>query len=446
MKYFFLLLLIFTCLLSEKTLTAQVSMGFENRTTTQNSTSVSDQYRDLGSAFVAHVLEDYIADGITVPVSSPTSPSVLGFTTSFRPSRSGAPTSTEGLTEGDIFGYAGGTAASSVGAPPTEGSNVFFVEDTDGEVTLTFAPVDLNMTPAVFTMDFIVDGTFEFDNGANDRLYIRMEVTGCPAATTIDLFDSDGGGSGGGGGNDLNLAIVNGAEIVNQNWNTLTQDLAPYAACIVQLVIEADLNSSTEEMAFDNINFTSGMALPVEFIEFSGYQQKNAALLSWSTTQETENSGFSVERSMDGQHFTEIGWVNGAGESNSRKDYSHKDSDVRPGNGYYYRLRQVDFDGAFAYSELVYVYIDGEGAPGRNDHFYPNPAVAGKSQLDLTVSSESDWVMTVFDAAGRSVLENQYRLVAGRNTIDLDLAAQNDGAYLVRIVGPDETIVRRVVR
>ena len=95
------------------------------------------------------------------------------------------------------------------------------LEDTDGMVTLEFSPVDLlNQGGIIFSMDFIVDGTFEFDNGANDRLYIAIEVTDCAAAGTVPFFDSDGGGSGA-AGMDLDDATYRGTPILDDTWYTI---------------------------------------------------------------------------------------------------------------------------------------------------------------------------------------------------------------------------------
>lgn len=422
-------------------------MGFENRGTTLNSTSTSGQYVDLGSSAVAHQLQDYMAGGVNVPVSSPTSPGVLGFQSFFTPSRSGASSSTEGLTEGDIFGYATGAAVtSSVTQAPTQGSNAFIVEDTDGMVTLEFSPVDLVSQPSIeFSMDFIVDGTFEFDNGANDRIYIAIEVTDCAAAGTLALFDSDGGGSGGSGaaGMDLDNATYGGVTIQDDTWYTITEDLTPYAACKVQLKIEVDFNSTTEEAAFDNIRFSEGVTLPVELLNFTATALEKAVALAWSTTAETNNQGFSVERSMDGLNFLPIGWVDGNGTTGARINYTFEDATVTSGQEYYYRLRQEDLDGSYTLSYIANVRTarETDETVGR---LFPNPAHDGKSSLELYPTRSGDWEISVLDLSGRVLSTNLYTVAPGHLLIPIQLNRPPSGTYLVRIVGEDTTIIKHI--
>ncbi|MBS1623559.1 MAG: hypothetical protein JST83_06040, partial [Bacteroidetes bacterium] len=82
--------------------------------------------------------------------------------------------------------------------------------------------------------------------------------------------------------------------------------------------------------------------------------------LDWATASEINNKGFAIERSTDGREFTQIGWVDGHGNSNTQLSYSYSDRTVQPGAVYYYRLRQVDFDGQFVYSEIVSASLIGE--------------------------------------------------------------------------------------
>lgn len=449
MKYLFILLLLLALFITPNAADAQAFMGFENRTTTLNSTSVSGQYIDLGNSSEAHELQDYVSGGVNVPVSSPTSPGVLGFKSFFTPSRSGAATSTEGLTEGDVFGYATGAAvSSSVTQAPTEGSNAFIVEDTDGMVTLEFSPVDLVNQPSIeFSMDFIVDGTFEFDNGANDRIYIAIEVTDCAAAGTVAFFDSDGGGSGGSGaaGMDLDNATYGGVTIQDDTWYTITEDLTPYSACKVQLKIEVDFNSTTEEAAFDNIRFNGGVTLPVEFLNFTATAREKAVGLAWSTVTETDNRGFQVQRSVDGTTFQPIGWVDGNGDAGERLDYTFEDGTVTAGQEYFYRLLQEDYDGTRSYSAIASARTTGQSDQSVGSVF-PNPAVAGHSNLELYPTQSGDWEISLLDLSGRLLKRTTHAVTKDYFLVPLDLQDQPAGTYLVRIVGEGTTTLKRIIR
>lgn len=435
-----LALIVIIALLEANTLMGQVSMGFENLSTTQSETAVSFQYVDGGNQFQSHDLVNDLSGGRNIPVNSSSSGTTLGFSSSFRPTRTGG--SNTGLTDGDIFGYATGNAASAVGDSPIEGNNVFFMEDTDGEVTVTFDPVNLNgVSSPMFSMYYIVDGGFENSNGANDRLYIRLDVTNCSAATSISLLDTDGGGSGGGGGQDMNNSTSDEA------WVQLTQNLTPYVGCLVQLVVELDLDSNSEEMAMDNIIFTAGTTtlLPIELISFEATANEKNINLTWSTATEVNNSGFSIERSTDGNNFNNIAWIEGAGDSYSKIEYAFEDNDVRSNKNYYYRLKQLDSDGAFEYSPTIISKI-------KKDHntsigkFYPNPSNNGRSTVNVTVPQEMDYIVNIMSTQGQILATKIQSLATGDNQLEVDLSQFAHGNYIIGIESKNQKIYRKLIR
>ena len=431
MKYFFLLLFFVFLMLGNQEVKAQAFMGFENLSTTQTCTTVICQYIDPDSRNSAHDLQD--AGG--VPVSSPTSGVTLGFLARYTPTR---PNVAE-FSDGSFFGYAGtNTVSDDLGQVPTEGSQAYMMEDTDGQIDLTFDLVDLSgVNNAIFSMDYIISGGFEVTAGVNDLLLIEIEITGCPSATNLTVLSANGDGSG--GATDLNM-------ITDDTWFSLTQDLSAYQDCRAQLKMSVDCDSSTEEFAFDDIGFTAGTALPVEFINIAANQRKNAVLLDWSTATETDNRGFSVERSMDGRSFAPIGWVDGSGEAQAQIDYEFEDKNVRVGQQYYYRLRQEDFDGAYAYSSIVDIMLVGEASEEVAGQFFPNPAVSGQSNIELYPKEAGDWTVTVVDVNGKLLTETKHTLVAGYNLVPINLVKHPVGAYLIRIAGKEQTIYRKVIR
>lgn len=411
---------------------AQASMGFEDQATTQNCDDVTCQYDDVGDQNTMHILQSF--NGI--PVSSTTMGTSLGFIASFRPSRSGA--SNVGLTDEQFFGYAGNeTFINNVTQPPIQGSQGYIMEDIDGEATLTFDPVLLNGgAGGSFSMQYILDGSFEADGTGNDKLKISLLVTDCSAMGTIDLLDADGDG-----GSEIDLDALS-----DDTWMVLNEDLTPYQGCQVQLVIIADCDSSSEEFGFDDINFTAGTALPVEFMSIAANQYKKAVLLDWSTITETDNRGFSVERSIDGRSFAPIGWVEGSGGSQTQVNYEFEDSQVRMGQTYYYRLRQEDLDGAYAYSSIVDVTLTGGGREEVAGQFFPNPAISGQSNIELYPTEAGDWTFTVIDANGRQLKETKHTLTAGYNLIPVNLVKHPVGAYQIRMASKEQTIYRKVIR
>jgi hypothetical protein len=110
---------------------------------------------------------------------------------------------------------------------------------------------------------------------------------------------------------------------------------------------------------------TSGVnaPLPVELLSFYGKQVNGNVLLNWETATEINNSHFDVEWSKDGIHFEKIGEVVGAGTTNEMQFYDFLDDPNLRGlrdllGLNYYRLKQVDVDGKFEYSNTIQISID----------------------------------------------------------------------------------------
>src|SRR5690606_26440652 len=110
--------------------------------------------------------------------------------------------------------------------------------------------------------------------------------------------------------------------------------------------------------------------VPVELTAFTAAANDLNVTLNWTTATELNNSGFQVERS-NGSEFQVVGFVAGHGTTTEVKNYTFVDQNVEAGS-YTYRLKQIDFDGSFEYSNNVEVEVLGvkEFALGQN---YPNP-------------------------------------------------------------------------
>ncbi len=115
--------------------------------------------------------------------------------------------------------------------------------------------------------------------------------------------------------------------------------------------------------------FSAG--LPVELISFTASKVDETSLLRWSTASETNNRGFSIEHSTDGDAWDEIGWIDGAGSSDEKRDYSFVHDYPYAGSNYY-RLKQVDYDGTTTFSEIKRVIVQSNEW---SISLYPNPAV-----------------------------------------------------------------------
>jgi hypothetical protein len=100
-------------------------------------------------------------------------------------------------------------------------------------------------------------------------------------------------------------------------------------------------------------------ALPVEFSKFDVFSNRDKVELSWETMVEVNNDGFVIERSIDGESWTEIGFIKGAGTTSEINRYSFSD-EYATHNLLYYRLKQLDYSGSFSYSEIKEIRFEAD--------------------------------------------------------------------------------------
>lgn len=172
---------------------------------------------------------------------------------------------------------------------------------------------------------------------------------------------------------------------------------------------------STREFFAFKVDFVPNSILPVEFGEINAHSTKDGVHVSWSTLSEINNSHFEVERSHDGINFYNIGKILGKGNSSSKLEYKFIDSESDGYGKLYYRIKQVDFDGRSAFSEIVYVKL----GFSESISIYPNPASSGKLHLKGVKVRTVD----VYDLKGR--------IVYSGGSKSMDLSQLQKGVYIV---------------
>jgi hypothetical protein len=138
-----------------------------------------------------------------------------------------------------------------------------------------------------------------------------------------------------------------------------------------------------------------------------------------------------VERSRDARKFDEIAQIAGVGTSAIRNAYSFTDSHYEKGINYY-RLKQVDMDGSFAYSRMI--AIESGGMKGVK--YFPNP-VQSLLSIELPDTEMTEWHVKVFNSAGQCVLDKE-RVKTSKGKMSLDLAKLPAGVYQI-VVSDDIT-------
>ena len=176
---------------------------------------------------------------------------------------------------------------------------------------------------------------------------------------------------------------------------------------------------------------SSGSALPVQLLFVKAESEgKHHVNVTWATALEINNAGFYVMRSSDGVNFTDQGWVVGHDNSTVTQNYAFDDR-VPQNITYYYKLRQVDNNGKFIYSNIVAVKLSDQ--PGESDFtLYPNPTA---NDLFLDVKNPVDEVkVDMYDIKGQLVYTNIFTVSTNGSDQTLTIHASSEltqGTYIL---------------
>ncbi len=244
-------------------------------------------------------------------------------------------------------------------------------------------------------------GNYSFTGLASDD-YLVVETQ--PAAYTNI---SDGDTSPDGSGDVSNLST--------------TDDIIPVSVC----GNEADADNNF-------IEFLS--ILPVKLLSFSGNSENENVLLKWSTASELNNSHFEIERSLNNLHFKSVGKVSGNGNSNEVINYTFLDRNV-PSGKLYYRLKQIDFNGHYEYSDVISVL---NSRSSRVNTYFDSV----NKVLNVSGSSNSDRVIRILTIDGR-LLNTITRKSESESRIPLD--GFMPGIYIVHVMSEGLSNTEKII-
>ncbi len=184
----------------------------------------------------------------------------------------------------------------------------------------------------------------------------------------------------------------------------------------------------------DNCFRINGDIIPVELTSFTAVAIENEVLLNWSTATETNNKGFEVQRSeaRDQKSVWEvIGFVEGNGTTTDQHQYSFTNKEVPEGK-YTYRLKQIDLNGAFNYSDEVNVEVKSVYT-FYLDQNYPNPFNPATT-IKFGVEENSNVRIDIFNSIGetvKTILNEQKE--PGNYSIDFNAVDLPSGVYLYQV-------------
>ncbi|MFN3560722.1 MAG: T9SS type A sorting domain-containing protein [Chloroherpetonaceae bacterium] len=191
-----------------------------------------------------------------------------------------------------------------------------------------------------------------------------------------------------------------------------------------------DPNFTSPPSGYTGPFHTNPVALPVELTSFNAQVLNNGVRLTWTTASEVNNSGFEVQRSNDQANWTALGFVRGAGTTTEAQSYSF--TDAQASGRVFYRLKQIDFDGQFEYSNVIEVNV---GLPKQFalDQNYPNP-FNPTTTIAYQLPTAGNVSLKVFDMLGKEVatLVNG-RQEAGSYTVNFNANQLSSGVYFYRL-------------
>ncbi|MBW1898138.1 MAG: T9SS type A sorting domain-containing protein [Deltaproteobacteria bacterium] len=183
--------------------------------------------------------------------------------------------------------------------------------------------------------------------------------------------------------------------------------------------------------------------VPVELNSFTAIVKNNQVKLEWVTETEVNNYGFEVERSVAEDEWEMLKFIEGHGNSNSPKTYSYTDKSLNGGTKFKYRLKQIDTDGKYEYSEEIEVNIVPTiFALYQN---YPNP-FNPVTTIRYQLPKETKVVLKIYDILGAEVMvlvkENRE---AGVYEVNLNAQSLASGTYIYRIIAGEFVETKKMI-
>jgi hypothetical protein len=310
------------------------------------------------------------------------------------------------------FDYVGNSGTFSASVKHANGDSIS-ITTTSGSVTgLQVYRVDAesirsnSFAPESYTVD------------PNRYWGVKVYGTGTPTYTVTYNYGGHPGIS-----DESALKLLSRSNISDPSW----MDVAATLNDITNTLTKTDQTGTEYTLS----NFADD-ALPVELSLFTATLNGGNVELRWRTETEVNNYGFDIECSKKNEDWERIAFVEGFGNSNSPKDYNFTDTQLSELGEYQYRLKQIDNDGTFEYSQIISINV---GIP---NHYslsqnYPNP-FNPETRIDFTLPEKQKVVVRIYNMLGELVREIVNKEIeAGSYSIRFNSTGLASGVYVYRL-------------
>lgn len=333
---------------------------------------------------------------------------------------------------------------------PTSGTNTF-VRTTAAAKTGS-ACVSLNMfgNSATGDLDYLVSPGINFNN-TTDSAFISFNyayilkstataskkdtlsvvvTTGCdPATATWTSLWKNGGST-----------LSTNARTSNTAWTAIATDwkttpviipLTNYRSAPFYIAFKST-NGNGQNIYIDDINIYTKAPLPLTLVQFVAQQNANNITCKWQTANELNVNNFEIERCIDGKSFEKIGTQKAIGKTTTNSYYQFTDESAYTLKTavIYYRLKSIDNDGKYTYSNVVAVRIGEKQVV----NVYPNPATNYINvEVTNTNSNNTKNTIQIIDYLGRVVYEKQVTTSVGTQTYNVNVSKLAKGNYVLML-------------
>ncbi len=203
--------------------------------------------------------------------------------------------------------------------------------------------------------------------------------------------------------------------------------------------------SERDSIMMRMLNYFGVAIIPVELVSFTVETKENTITLLWETATELNNMGFDIEKSNDGMTFIKIADINGKGTTSEKQKYSYTDNNLNGEGKLYYRLKQIDYDGTFAYSETITVDYSAVPLEFSLSQNYPNP-FNPSTTIKFAVPKQAEVSLIIYDALGSEVetIVNQ-KMDPGYYSYQWNGAKFASGVYFYRLTAGEFVSTKKLL-